>query len=421
MTTFLITVMVFSACFLDAHKVASSESELCIQSINVNSWKIVYSDINNTVQDIHPVDEISAETAMVLLTITAPSTDNGNESRLYQVSKIYLCYYVPPELLDLMAFHALKLVKRTQQTSLDVRTFTICGNESWENLLYDAFALDKNDGFVRRLQINNQTYYSSILNSGMLLFMSLGLISFVVVFHVVLPFLDTITASLKYHRPAGSSRRVINSLNIGFCALYFGYTMFGTTSYYYHFDGALDQYITSFTGNAVFLLSAVFSSFLGSLLCSRHRHRDRPFTRISHASSVALTTAVLYHSVFLLLVLVEDFSTSSSSTAILITIIMCTYTLFPAALRHYETASSTRQILRLCFSLALSGAVPFLYTTTIIGAFYPFNAGNVYIATKSWLAAVLFLTALAWFSCLFIFVSAFKQRRASPEGPRITV
>ena len=326
--TALLKALALLACVLQC-----TRADVCVESIDINSGSILYLDGNEDsfTQDVaHFMDEISTETMVVLFTITVPSSENGNESRKYELSKTHLCYYASPELVDLMTFNALKLVDRTLQISLDVRTFTTCGNKSWEKIFHDAFALNEEDGFVRLLQESNQTYRDEAISSGLLVYMSLSVTALFATFVVILPIVRA--------------------------------------------------------------------------------------TQANTACTITLTTTVLYPFSFLLLALVEDFSTAFSSLLIQATVLICINTF-----EYYRIARSTKQFCKLWCMLSLIAVVPFLYTLTIIGSKDLFNAGYVYITTKFWLAVVLFATIITWIFCFFMLVAAFKpkhttRRRASSKN-----
>ena len=102
-------MLALSACSLQAQAVLSSERDFCVHSINMNFGTIVYFDESHLKQDIQYFDGINTEAVMVILALTLPSTDDVEGTRVYQVSKTRLCYYVSPQLLDLMSFYSLKL------------------------------------------------------------------------------------------------------------------------------------------------------------------------------------------------------------------------------------------------------------------------------------------------------------------------
>ena len=414
-----VLLLVLSTCILHANSASLSESDACVSSIDINSRTVTYSDLRNNAlsQDTdHFYDDISTETVIVLFTIIMPSRKNGKESRLYQVSKTNLCYHFSPHLVDLMSFKALNLVERTRQMSLDVSTFTTCTNQSWEKLLQEAFRLEK-EGSVRLLHANNQTsYYSHFITSGLLLFMSLGLICIfaVDVFDLVVPTLVAFARSFWSKQedqslPSAVIRvlATMNSLNVGFYTLYFAYILFHLCLYYTNLDGISEQFendhkVSPFTTNAVFLVFTEFMSFLFGLYSRRVCERFS----ISTACSTALATAVLYHFAFFLVVLIEDFLTAFTSLLTLTTVLVCAYTLVPAVVQYRVVKFGNFYML-----IYLSAVVPFLYGVTILGAKDLFNAGYVYIATKFWFAVVLFLTTVTWTFCFIWLALAFNAKK----------
>lgn len=412
---------------------ASSEKKICVDSIDINSQTIVYSNATNQdtfTQNIAPfLDEISIETMIILLNFTVSSNVNGNESRIYQVSKTSLCYLVSPELIDLMTFDALAVVERTQLISINIHSFAICANQSWEKLLLKAFNVDEAHGFARLVQQNeasNQTYYSAIVSSGLLMFMPLGLTSLFALFVVLLPIVGT-TASRKcasltnrhhFQHCLGALSQVFASiriLNVGVYAIYLVYMFLNAVCYFLNLGRTSEvlasQYsVPPFASNLIFLLLTVCVSFLSGL-CFRGNDQKQCSCvfQTSIACNFALASAGLYHFLFLLLVLVEDFNTAFSSILIKVTFILSLYTLFPTALQHYRVAKARKQFCSLWFVLSLLTVVPFLYSVTLIGAKDLFNAGHLYIATKFWFAVVLFMTLLVWTVCFFMLASAFKR------------
>ena len=166
MVTLLLQVFVLLACLLH-----TSEGGLCVHSIDITSGNVTYLEVHNGTNSnsiAHFEDEIFEETVMVIVKVTVPSDEKGDDSRvyIYQLADTSWCYSVSPELIDLMTLNSLSLVKRTQIISLDVRTPFICGNKSWENLLKDSFGLDH--------QSVRCAYYK-VISSRQLVFVLLGL------------------------------------------------------------------------------------------------------------------------------------------------------------------------------------------------------------------------------------------------------
>ena len=399
----VLLLLLLSSCILLAHVDLSSASDVCLESIDMKSGIIVYSDANNDAQDIANLVDI--ETLIVLLKITVPSSENGtNESRWYQVSDTGLCYYLSPELLDLMTFNALKLTERIQKISLDVRTFSTCANKPWEKVLHDAFSLNEY-GFARLLQTKKQTIYKVIVGSGVLVFMSLAFTSFIIVYVFVVPVQGAITASQNLNQMLP----IVNALSPVVYWCYLSYTTYHTTFFYLNLASTsepfIEDYILSFTVNAIVL---PFYTVSWAILSALIYFQGTLWDRISTGCSTALMAAAVYHVTFLLLALVEDFATALSSILIQTTALVFLYTLIPTALRFYWI-NSTRKV---C-SLPL---IPVVYLLLYFSGKDVLYTGQ-YVATGFWLAVVLFMTSLTWTFCFFELVSAFKQRDIPPRRP----
>ena len=424
MTTLLLQVLAISACLLHAHTALSSETDVCVESIDMYSGTIVYSNENHS-QFIEYFDNVCFEDVMVIISVTAPSGVDVNETRTYQVSKTYLSLQVSLHLIDLMSFSALNLVERTQETSVYVPTFVTCANESWQKLLYDGFVAGKGDGFARLLQACNVTLYDTILTSGMLYLALLGTTSVLAMYVVLFLILDVNTASVtcdkQSSRHPGALSGVFattHSLNLGIYTVYLAYILFCTVSYYVNLadESALLAYyhkqyiVTPYASNAVTLSTTVCLSYLVGLRVQIPRQRFSCILKVGTACSVSLSTAAFYHLPFLLLVLFDDSITAFCSLLFLATVLVCAYTLIAAAVQLYRVVKSTSRFFALCTLLVL---IPLSYFVTIKAGKPLFNAGYVYLATEFWLVVVLFVTTLTWILCFYMLASAFK-RKGSP-------
>ena len=431
-TTLLLQVLVVSACILHSHAVAPSEGDLCVESINVNSWTIVYSDPNqDIIQDAYSLDEITTETVVALLAFTAPSRENGTESRVYQVSKTHLCHFVSPQFLDLMTFYSLRLAERTKQVSLDIRTFTTCANKSWENLLYDSFALDERDGFVRLLKEPEKPYYYAILDSGVMFFIALSALCLFVMFVIILPASFYALANYAERQTRGRPGiliqvlTTINWLNVVVLPLYLAYTTFCMVSYYAHFDGTIapleipykNYTIAPFSINALYLCMSVCISFIAGFF---YGVTVDYLTPISAACTIALASTLFYHLTFLLLALVDDFATALSAILVRTTALFFFYTLLPAAWQYRRSAKSA---VHFCHFWLLLLVVPFLYATLILSKGH-FDARHVYTASASWSVFVLCMSITTWVLCSCMLTKVFRAKRRIhqllPKAARMT-
>ena len=394
----------------------------CVESISIDPGTIDYLVVNDAKcsQIIEHFDnQVLKETVVTLINITEPYGEKENDSRVYihQVGRIFWASSVSPELMDLMTFNVLHLVKRTQQISLDVRTFNTCGNSSWETLLLDAFAPDNGHGFVTSFQSNYQTFYSLVLSSGLPVFALLGMSSMVLVFSVIVNITSPNDPPAdNSHRRPGSLSLILattTSMDVVFFALYVAYIVFGAISYYTNLDGLsslfLNRHVLSpFSSNALSLVSlAVFSPIASMLLMIKESRGTSPWTRICTACTTTMTTVLVYHSPFILAMLIEDFLSAFTFLLIRTTVFSSAYMVAPLVALY---AKPTNRIRCSLYVIVIWTVAMSIYTFIIIQAKEWFNGDRVYTASQSWMAIVLFWTVLPWSFFFALLAPAFCRR-----------
>ena len=382
------------------------------------------------------------------------STPTARHLYVAATSKVFLSF--SPDLWDALTFNVLSAKNRIAAYHVRLPSSQDCPELSEElrpenaiaTLLRDSLH-DDEQIYVRQLEqtSHNKSYYEAVSNSGVFLFMPLGLMSIFYVF-VVLPFArNHVQKRMRSRKKPGPSMvtllRRLSTIEDG---VHLASTMvlasfviawaFNAACYYTlpphsarNVAGTKETPIGPFTVNLAFLFLTIFISFMGSLGFQRlSRGKTRGAVKktrrscyyvvscFGEASLVVLVTCLAYQSLFLLISVMLDWRTAVSNLTSLITVITMLYLAFPTVLHQLYIARVTQQCGILVLVFILTSATPLLYYVCLIGFDHLLREEDCSAVTTAQLTVVLALSLLCVIFQGTLFLLVLKHGSTTSNG-----
>ena len=313
--------------------------------------------------------------------------------------KVFLSF--SPELWDALTFNALLAKKRIATYHVQLPSIQACPELSEELGNEDVIAdlllgILHEQSYVKQLEqtLHNKSCYEAVSDSGVFLFMPLGLVSIFYVFVVFPCVRNHVLKQLQKRGPLSTFFRRLSTVKDGVhlasvmvLASLVVFWTYNAARYYtsspnspWNLVATNETPITPFTVNLAFLFLTLLISFVASLgfhRPSRGALKETGTRRsctgycvvscFGSACLIALVTCLTYHSLFLLVSVVLDWTTAVSNLTTWITIIIMIYLAIPMVLHQLHVTRATRQYGPLVLVFTLASTTPGLYYACLIG------------------------------------------------------